>query len=147
MRKTASSNCNSRASSRLYSNRIGSKWNSNVCLIELPSFGTDGAEILTIPTLTKLFETVVASWEPDKGLVSSWAIHKAVPQSDDGVNFGWLTYLSPMYEPIPHLAPPVREVGLGQGGHLIIATDERFSSANPKHLAALQHVISAFGSR
>nr|WP_244224411.1 Imm52 family immunity protein [Corallococcus sicarius] len=53
---------------------------------------------------------------------------------------GWVTYLSRQRGTVPPLPAPVRIEPVGDMGSLIILTPERFTVANPAHMALARRV-------
>jgi hypothetical protein len=92
-----------------------------------------------------------------KSVVSAWGVRHAQAYSDRlsklwrqpsklFLDLAWMTYLSP--ELAQNFTPP-RDVlveHVDDGGLLIIAAEETFDTANPKHMAAAQSILKSLAA-
>ncbi|RKH68542.1 immunity 52 family protein [Corallococcus llansteffanensis] len=115
--------------------------NPNSCVMPLPRKGPDAARILTVPALTGVVRSMVHSWEPDWAFAMSDSYEDAFPESDTSpFSLGWMTYLSSRLGTVPPLPAPVRIEPVEGRGTLIVLTPERFTVANPEHIALARRV-------
>jgi hypothetical protein len=112
---------------------------SNVCLLDLPSRGPSADRLVTAPLLTTVVRGMVSCWEPDWALAGSTAYRMLEPASSP-FSLNWLTYLSHRLGRVPPLPAPVRIEPIEDRGTLIILTPERFTMANPEHVALARRV-------
>ncbi|WP_375754797.1 immunity 52 family protein [Corallococcus exercitus] len=114
---------------------------ANVCVLSLPSKGESAERILTASVLTQVVRSMALAWEPD------WAVAMSETyRSMDGRQgkadpwLGWVTYLPSQRGTVPPLPAPVRIEPVEDRGTLIILTPERFTVANPEHVALARRV-------
>jgi hypothetical protein len=114
----------------------------NSCAISLPRKGVISERLLQIDVLENLMDSIVQSWDPDWGTVISHEYLRAGTEvsSKNGLApmVGWMTYLSNQFGPIPPMPEPVRVVSIRERGHLLVITDERFSTTCQRHLNAVR---------
>nr|WP_276519171.1 immunity 52 family protein [Corallococcus exiguus] len=81
------------------------------------------------------------AWEPDWAVAMSHA-HRDMDGGGDQADIwlGWVTYLSRHRGTVPPLPAPVRIEPVEDRGTLIILTPERFTVANPEHIALARRV-------
>jgi hypothetical protein len=109
---------------------------SNHCLLSLPSKGSAAARLLRTPVLTNVVRCRVRSWAPDWALAGSSAYRMQYREPDTApFSLGWMTYLSRRIGSVPPLPAPVRIEPVEDRGTLIVLTPERFTVANPEHVA------------
>jgi Immunity protein 52 len=114
---------------------------SNVCLLDLPSRGASAERLTTAPLLTNVVRSMVSGWEPDWAMAGSTAYRKFDGEPNSSPFFlNWLTYLSHRLGRVPPLPAPVRIEPVEDRGTLIILTPERFTMANPEHVALARRV-------
>jgi hypothetical protein len=65
--------------------------------------------------------------------------HLSMSAKDD-IYLGWMTYLSCQRGRVPPLPAPVRTEPVVDRGTLILLTPERFTVANPEHVALARRV-------
>ncbi|MCY1040913.1 immunity 52 family protein [Corallococcus sp. bb12-1] len=115
--------------------------NPNSCVMPLPRKGHNVARIITVPVLTGVLRSMVHSWEPDWAFATSDAYEAMHHEADASLfSLGWLTYLSHQRGTVPPLPAPVRIEPVEDRGTLIILTPERFTVANPEHIALARRV-------
>ncbi|RKG91194.1 hypothetical protein D7V97_41940 [Corallococcus sp. CA053C] len=114
---------------------------ANVCVLSLPSKGENAGRILTAPVLTEVARSMALAWEPDWAVAMSEAYREMDDrQGKADIWLGWVTYLARHRGTVPPLPAPVRIESVGDQGTLIILTPERFTVANPEHIALARHV-------
>ncbi|MGE6763554.1 immunity 52 family protein [Corallococcus interemptor] len=113
----------------------------NHCVLNVPWRGPNADRLLTAAVLTKAVRAMVLSWEPDWALAGSSAYKMQYPEPDSApFSLGWITYLSRRIGTVPPLPAPVRIEPVEDRGTLIILTPERFTVANPEHVALARRV-------
>lgn len=114
----------------------------NECMIELPIGGPVADRLLREERLRSVLIAVVESWNPDWARVSTYQMRQAIyPQPYQGIQIGWLTYLSDRYEPIPQLPAGYRMVPIDSFGTLVEISDiDRLTAANPAHVEAVRRL-------
>nr|WP_275900322.1 immunity 52 family protein [Pyxidicoccus trucidator] len=81
------------------------------------------------------------AWEPDCAVATSSAHRDLVSESPKpGTFVGWVMYLSARRGTVPPLPGPVRIEPIEDKGTLIVLTPERFTAANPEHVALAERV-------
>lgn len=114
---------------------------TNACVLSLPSTGADADRLLTMPVLTNIVRSMVAAWEPDWALAGSSAYRMQYREPDMApFSLGWVTYLSHRLGKVPPLPAPVRIEPVEDRGMMIVLTSERFTVANPEHVALARRV-------
>ncbi len=113
---------------------------SNSCVLSLPTPGRspNADRMLTVSVLTSVVRAMVLAWEPDSAVVMSNA-HLSMSAKED-TWIGWVTYLSRQRGTVPPLPAPVRIEPVEDRGTLILLTPERFTVANPEHVALARRV-------
>ncbi|WP_404372906.1 immunity 52 family protein [Corallococcus coralloides] len=115
--------------------------NSNVCVLSLPSKGESAERLLTASMLTAVMRSMALAWEPDWAVAMSDAYREMDGrQGKDDPWLGWVTYLPSQRGKVPPLPAPVRIEPVEDRGSLIILTPERFTVANPEHVALARRV-------
>ncbi|WP_370645285.1 immunity 52 family protein [Corallococcus sp. EGB] len=113
----------------------------NSCFLSLPFDGPTAERVLTPSVLESVMRGMVAAWEPDWTVAMSDA-HQEMDDPDNKTNawVGWLTYFSKQRGTVPPLPAPVRIEPVEDKGTLIVLTPERFTVANPEHMALARRV-------
>ena len=106
-----------------------SRYVGNDCLIELPSEGPAALRLLRMDALKCILSSLVASWNPDMGVVTSSEFQAQVGT----LTPGWLTYLKKEPDALGSLPAPSRATPFGSGV-LVVMTEELLSANNPAHL-------------
>jgi immunity protein 52 of polymorphic toxin system len=116
---------------------------SNLCLFDPPAEGPAEERVLQAPVLSRILRAMAVAFEPEWGIATSHEFRDEVwPASAPGGTFiGWLTYFSHRRGPLPPLPSPVHTEPVEDKGTLVILTPERFTAANPAHVA-LAHDVS-----
>ncbi|RKH87895.1 hypothetical protein D7Y21_16985 [Corallococcus sp. AB045] len=115
--------------------------NPNHCVMPLPRRGPNADRIVTTPVLEGIVRAMISAWEPDWALAGSTAYRMQYPEPDSApFSLGWFTYLSLRLGAVPPLPTPVRIEPVEDKGTLIILTPERFTVANPEHIALARRV-------
>ena len=114
---------------------------SNVCVFKLPTRGPHADRILTGHTLARLVKSMVLAWEPESAISTS-TVHREMVTDRAGADtfVGWVMYFPLSQGPIPLLPEPVRTEPVEGRGTLVILTPERFTAANPEHVALAARV-------
>jgi hypothetical protein len=122
-------------------------WIPNSCVLDLPSDAPASERLLTVAALLRIIEVMAAAWDPDWGVVMSTAFQQMVPSGEVGAPVvGWLTYLGLPPQSLPALPVGVRVAALSEGGSTIIATEERFTVTEPRHLQAAAAITNALST-
>ncbi|RYZ38536.1 MAG: hypothetical protein EOO71_23530 [Myxococcaceae bacterium] len=111
---------------------------SSVCLLNIPSQGSVAERVLTAPVMTGVVRAMALAWEPEFGIATSQEHRElAVPEGfpNAGSFVGWVMYFARSRGPVPPLPAPVQVEHLEDRGTLITLTPERFTVANPDHVA------------
>ncbi|RYZ42561.1 MAG: hypothetical protein EOO71_07200 [Myxococcaceae bacterium] len=113
----------------------------NSCFLSLPSQGANAERLFTAPVLARVVRSMAVAWEPDWVAAMS-RTHRDVDDEDGKADkwLGWVTYLSRQQGTVPPLPAPVRIEPVEDRGTLIILTPERFTVANPEHIALARRV-------
>jgi len=111
---------------------VYSKWVPNVCSMRFPNAGKAARETLQLPVLVKIAKAAVTCWQPDRGVISSHEAREKLSSPIGAPVGGWITYLPAKYARLA--VPPGGASESVRDGRLIIATPDRFSSANPTHM-------------
>ncbi|WP_043321950.1 immunity 52 family protein [Corallococcus coralloides] len=114
---------------------------ANVCVLSIPSKGESAERMLTASMLTDVARSMALAWEPDWAVAMSHS-HRDLQAAEgqDDPWLGWVTYLSRGRGTVPPLPAPVRIEPVEDQGTLIILTPERFTVANPEHVALARRV-------
>ncbi|MBN9683577.1 immunity 52 family protein [Corallococcus sp. NCSPR001] len=115
--------------------------NDNVCVLSLPSKGESAERLITASMLTDVTRSMALAWEPDWAVAMSETYRRMDGrQGQDDPWLGWVTYLARDRGTVPPLPAPVRIEPVEDKGTLIILTPERFTVANPEHVALARRV-------
>jgi hypothetical protein len=111
------------------------------CTLTLPSQGQRAEQLLRASVLTQALRALVLAWEPEWGIATSTAHRDRVSEfADPGTFVGWVMYFSRGRGTVPPLPGPVRLEPVEDKGTLIVLTPERFTAANPEHVALAEQV-------
>ncbi|WP_404364090.1 immunity 52 family protein [Corallococcus coralloides] len=114
---------------------------SNSCFLSFPSEGANAERIFTASVLAEVVRSMVLAWDPDWCVSTSWDHRELLPdEGRTGTFVGWVTYLSRRHGEVPPLPAPVRIEPVEDKGTLIVLTPERFTVANPEHVALAHRV-------
>ncbi len=109
---------------------------SNACVLELPANRRP-----LVSDMIRMVEAAVEAWDPDFVNVNTDE-HRRISGAVEGESaIGWVTYISARHGDVPPLPSPSRTMN-AKGGTIIIVTDDTFSSANERHVAASSAVSS-----
>jgi hypothetical protein len=91
--------------------------------------------------LAEVVRSMALAWEPDWAVAMS-RTHRELDdkEGEADVWLGWVTYLARHRGTVPPLPAPVRIEPVEDRGTLIILTLERFTVANPEHVALARRV-------
>lgn len=106
-------------------------WNS--VILYLPVAGEECQRICNVSVLEELVRATVDCWDPDVGQIWSSELADSLIVPMDGIEIGWLTYVSKRKMRVPDLPASIRVSPVGQAGTLIVATEDLFSTNNPEH--------------
>jgi hypothetical protein len=114
---------------------------SNSCFLSLPSHGANAERLFTAPALARVVRSMALAWEPDWVAAMS-RTHRDLDDKDGKADvwLGWVTYLARHRGTVPPLPAPVRIEPVEDKGTLIVLTPERFTVANPEHVALARRV-------
>ncbi|MCY1040916.1 immunity 52 family protein [Corallococcus sp. bb12-1] len=111
----------------------------NSCVMTLPKRGANADRLLTAPVLAGVVRSMALAWDADWCAVTSWDHRELLSEEGRAGTFaGWVTYLSRRRGEVPPLPAPMRISPVEDKGTLIILTPERFTVANPEHVALAQ---------
>ncbi|NRD55889.1 immunity 52 family protein [Corallococcus exiguus] len=113
----------------------------NNCILSLPFDGPTAERVLTPSVLEAVMRGMVVAWEPD-WIAAMSRDHRDLDDPDNRTNawVGWVTYFSKQRGTVPPLPAPVRIEPVEGKGTLILLTPERFTVANPEHVALANRV-------
>jgi len=115
----------------------------NSCVLTFPSQGESRGRLLQASMAERLLRLAVECWEPDWGTVCSHELRDAMLTPLDGIQVGWLTYVSSGRRTVPAMAPPSKVIAIDNRGWLIVTTEEQFSSSNPAHVEQARRIVAA----
>ena len=108
----------------------------NACVLEFPEYGPFDAN-----AMIRIVEAAAEAFDPDIVNVNSDE-HRNLSGTVEGKSaIGWVAYVSARLGKVPALPKPSRVVS-DEHGTLVVVTDEQFSSANERHVAAAASVAS-----
>ncbi|RKG79968.1 hypothetical protein D7W79_09115 [Corallococcus exercitus] len=97
--------------------------------------------IHSVAEVSQVLVSMILAWEPDWGVFTSDEHRDTLSESGDvGAFIGWVTYFSRHRGPVPSLPGSVRTEPVEDKGTLVILTPERFTLANPEHVALAEEV-------
>lgn len=114
----------------------------NSCVLSLPTLGRspNAERVLSAPVLTHAVRSMALAMDPDWAVVMSHAYRDVDDEERTGPRVGWLTYFSKQRGTVPPLPAPVRIEPVEDKGTLMVLTPERFTVANPEHVALVRRV-------
>jgi hypothetical protein len=119
---------------------------TNVCKADLPSEGPSAERLLDAPALARVLTTMARGWDPDYGVATSHEVTQLLPRTPlHEADVGWVMYFSRRRGRVPPLPAPVRIEPVGTEGTLVTLTPERFTAANPEHVALALRVRELLG--
>ena len=116
-------------------------WVPSSCVIGLPDKGPVAERVLTAPVITLVLRAMAQAWEPEWAIATSHEhleVAYGYPLPDAYV--GWVMYFSHQRRTVPPLPAPVRIEPVEDRGTLVVLTPERFTGANPEHVALAARV-------
>ncbi|GMU04728.1 immunity 52 family protein [Corallococcus caeni] len=115
----------------------------NSCVLSLPTLGRspNAERVISAPVLTEAVRSMALAMDPDWAVAMSDA-YRSLEIKDNNTSpwVGWLTYFSRQRGTVPPLPAPVRIEPVEDKGTLILLTPERFTVANPEHVALARRV-------
>lgn len=118
-----------------------SEGGSNYCVMSLPRRGPSADRLIAAPLLMDIVRAMVDAWAPDWAWVGSSSYRMRYQEPDASpFSLGWMTYLSLPLGKVPLLPAPVRIEPVEGKGTLVVLTPERFTVANPEHVALARRV-------
>jgi hypothetical protein len=116
-------------------------WVSNMCALSAHGPWPRLKRQRHSDVLRNTLKIMIATWNPDMGIIWDTMISKHFPDGPAGVpDVGWVTYLAPEYGDPSPLPPPSRIERLPNGGHLFYATPDWTNVESPDDVAALTRV-------
>jgi hypothetical protein len=112
------------------------------CVLKPYDEGLIGERVLTAPVMTEALRAMALAWDPEWGVVTSHAYDDLISEKvmPAGTSVGWVMYFSRLRGTVPPLPAPVRIEPVEDKGTLVILTPERFTAANPEHVALAARV-------
>lgn len=118
-----------------------SEGQSNRCVINLPSRGTNADRVLSARVLTGLVRSMVLAWEPEFALATSKMHREEVsPTGRVGAFVGWVMYFPHSRGRVPPLPSPVHVEPVEDKGTIIVLTPERLTAEKSEHVELGQRV-------
>lgn len=119
-----------------------SPWSTpHSCVLKPPAQGATAERALSASVLTEVVRAMALAWEPEWGIATSEQHRDSAWQRPAvGTFTGWVMYFSRQRGTVPALPAPVRIEHLEGRGTLVILTPERFTAANPEHIALAARV-------
>lgn len=113
----------------------------NALVLDFPHSVRLAGRVFRADLMMRIVEITVSSFEPEYACVLSPSLRQALDLPDYWPCIGWVTYLSPTFDlsRIPAEAEGVKRTS--DRGVILTATNERFSSVNPEHLAAARRIV------
>lgn len=117
----------------------------NSCIISFRLSRDAEARVLTVRTQARIINSIVEEWNPDFGVVTSYALADLVsgPNDVESLPIGWISYVSSTYDPLPPLPKSVCIEEVGTYGHLVIAKDVPLSPKRKNDVALLRQIHRA----
>ncbi|NNC20613.1 hypothetical protein HJC22_33325 [Corallococcus exiguus] len=113
----------------------------NSCVMTLPKRGPNADRLQTAHVLAGVEQSMALAWDPDGCVSTSWDHRELLSdEGRTGTFVGWVTYLSRRRGKVPPLPAPARIEPVEDKGTLIVLTPERFTVANPEHVALAHRV-------
>ncbi|MBU8896696.1 immunity 52 family protein [Corallococcus sp. M34] len=113
----------------------------NHCVLSVPWRGPNADRLLTVSVLLNVVRATVLSWDPDWAVAMSTAYERRFREPHSApFALGWITYLSNRLGRVPPLPAPVHIEPVEDRGTLIVLTSQRFTAANPEHVALARRV-------
>ncbi|RKI72480.1 hypothetical protein D7X55_07385 [Corallococcus sp. AB049A] len=115
----------------------------NSCVLDLPTLGRspNAERVISAPVLTHAVRSMALAMDPDWAVAMSHAFRDRGEEKDQAPPWvGWVTYFSKQRGTVPPLPAPVRIEPVEDKGTLIVLTPERFTVANPEHVALARRV-------
>ena len=106
----------------------------------------ENTSLITLAVLKPALLVLASLWQPMWCNIGPWGLNDYKFRPDPPRPwFGpaWVTYLSPRFAPLVTPPPSVIAEHLPDGALLMIATEDRFDTDNPDHLAAALDIQSA----
>ena len=120
---------------------------ANYCSLDPPLLGKPFRKVVQAETMRTICETIVRAWQPDYGFVSSYQFREQnslLPAR--GPEPGWIVYLADHYfSQLPKLPTFAKLTAIPRHGHLISATESRFTASNPRHVEAAMRIGEVLG--
>ena len=119
---------------------------TNSISIETSPLCDGNASLIALAVLKPALLVLASLWQPTWCKIGPWGLNDYRFEPDPPRPwFGpaWVTYLSPRFAPLVTPPPSVIAEHLPDGALLMIATEDRFDTDNPDHLAAALDIQSA----
>ncbi|WP_347402514.1 immunity 52 family protein [Corallococcus macrosporus] len=114
----------------------------NSCVLSLPTLGRspNAERVISAPVLTEAVRSMALAMDPDWAVAMSQSHRDIEDDAQASPWVGWVTYFSRQRGTVPPLPAPVRIEPVEDKGTLILLTPERFTVANPEHVALARRV-------
>jgi hypothetical protein len=115
---------------------------SSTCVLKPYEEGLIGERVLTAPVMAEVLRAMALAWDPEWGVATSEAHRQMAVKGfpHPGTFVGWVMYFSRLRGTVPPLPAPVRIEPVEDKGTLVTLTPERFTAANPEHVALAARV-------
>jgi len=117
-----------------------SEFTGNSCVLDTRHEGPVSERVLSTSFQVQALRAMATAWDPDWGVGMSQTHRDIIGPKCPDVLVGWVTYLSRRLGRLPPLPTPVRIEPVEDRGALVILTPERFTAANPEHVALAERV-------
>ncbi len=118
----------------------------NCCVVNLPSEGPPSDRLLQVDAVLHLMRVVVESFDPDWATVMPDALLKNIQFLPNRPVPGWLFYAADRMLRLPHFSATTRVVSIPGHGHVVVTSEEPFSTQRPEHLQARDAMQVAIAS-
>lgn len=117
----------------------------NTVLMETKPLDPENTGFFTPHLLKQVMLALIAAWQPTWSAVYPTDLIKFWPEPGRGPKFrlAWMTYLSARFAAIVTPPSSLPSDRTPDGGLLMIATKDRFDTANPAHVAAAREIEDA----
>jgi hypothetical protein len=128
-------------------NTISENYLINTVAFSTSEFVPQDATLFTPELFRQVLLTLVSCWNPTWCATGSSELLRLSPSIQQTgtpkIGLAWMTYLGPFLAPL--VTPPRSALveRTAEGGLLMIATEERFSVANPRHMKVAREIDAA----
>ncbi|WP_435016424.1 Imm52 family immunity protein [Tundrisphaera sp. TA3] len=114
----------------------------NSITMPLPATGSAGKRLCRAESLIGHCRLIIACWDPEVGQVWSGRLDDELGNPDQEIDVGWMTYVANRRLVLPEFDRAIEVIPIGEAGQLIVATRQRFSTANGNHLRRAKLIAS-----